>query len=356
MKKSAIFIVIVFCVFELSCTTPEERIPKHSIPTSSGYGMLFIGDMMFEWAVKDTIERYGAEYPLKKIKPFFQSFDFVMANLESPLTHNRTSLINQKYIFKASPLKAFVVAEAGITAVTLANNHMLDYGSTGLLDTLTSLSDAKVLYAGAGKNETTASLPILHKLGTTRIAVLCYTQIASKEMIAKNNPGVNFFELKKAQEDIKKYRFCDSVIISIHWGNEYFYYPSSKQIDLAHALIDAGADAVIGHHPHVYQGIEIYKNKPVVYSLGNFLFGSMHEGINDNIACALYMSGNGKIIKMHIYAIKGIYNDGIIQPEVLEGERAAKVFDHVLEISKPLGIIFTSRTAKHHNYSEFIFR
>ncbi|MEW6525130.1 MAG: CapA family protein [Spirochaetota bacterium] len=356
MKKSAIYIVVLFCIFKLSCTTPEERIPKYSIATSSGYGMLFIGDMMFEWAVKDIMQRYGTDYPLKKVKPFFQSFDFVMANLESPLTNNRTSLVYQKYIFKAPPSIAFVIADAGITAVTLANNHMLDYGGTGLLDTLTSLSDAKVLYAGAGKNETTASLPVMHQLGPARIAVLCYTQISSKEMIAKNNPGINFFELKKAQSDIKKYRFCDSVIINIHWGNEYFYYPSSKQIDIAHALINAGADAIIGHHPHVYQGIEIYKNKPVIYSLGNFLFGSMHEGINDNIACALYMSGNGKIIKMHIYAIKGIYTDGIIQPEVLEGPSAIKVFDHVLEISKPLGIIFTSRTTKHNNYAEFIFR
>ncbi|MDH7554914.1 MAG: CapA family protein [Spirochaetota bacterium] len=358
MKKSVIFIVVLLCVFELSCTTPEERIPKYSIATSSDYSMLFIGDMMFEWAVKDTMQRYGTEYPLKKITPFFQSFDFVMANFESPLTRSSQSLVYQKYIFRAPPSIAFILAEAGITAVTLANNHMLDYGVTGLLDTLTSLSDAKVLYAGAGNNEITASLPVMRQLGTTRIVVLCYTQIASKEMIAKNNPGVNFFELKKVQEDIKKYRFCDGVIINIHWGNEYFYYPSSKQIDIAHALIDAGADAVIGHHPHVYQGIEIYKNKPIVYSLGNFLFGSIHEGINDNIACALYMSGNGKIIKMHIYAIKGIYNDGSIniQPEVLEGPIAVKVFDHVLEISKPLGIIFTSRTTKHHNYAEFIFR
>lgn len=318
--------------------------------------MLFIGDMMFEWAVKDTIERYGMEYPLKKIKPFFQSFDFVMANLETPLTQKKTSMTYQKYIFKASPLHAFNLARAGITAVTLANNHMLDYGDTGLLDTMTSLSDARVLYAGAGKNETTASLPVMHRLGTTRIAVLCYTQVCSRDMIAKNNPGVNFFELKKTRKDIKKYRCCDSVIINIHWGSEYFYYPTSEQIDIAHALIDAGADAVIGHHPHVYQGIEIYKNKPIVYSLGNFLFGSMHEGINDNIACALFLSENGKIVKMNIYAIKGIYNDGIIQPEVLEGPLAAKVFDHILEISKPLGIIFTGRTTKHHDYAEFIFR
>lgn len=349
-------ITVLLCVCALSCSTPKERIPTHSVTATSGHSILFIGDMMFEWAVKDTMQRYGTDYPLKKIKPFLHSFDFVMANLESPLTHARKTHPYQKYIFKASPDIAYILYDAGITAVTLANNHMLDYGVQGLLDTIASLSTAQVLYAGAGTNATTASLPVIYTLGQSRIAVLCYTQIYAKDMVAHNNPGINYFEMNKAKEDIQKYRFCDRVIINIHWGNEYFYYPSSKQIDVAHALIDAGADAIIGHHPHVYQGIEIYKNKPIVYSLGNFLFGSVHEGINDNIACALYMSQKGKIIKMHVYAIKGIHNDGMIQPEVLEGHLAARIFEHILEVSKPLGMIFTRRATTHHNYLEFIFR
>lgn len=356
MRKPALIIVAILCIFELLCATPEERVPQDFTAIPTGHSILFIGDVMFDWAVKETMLHHGIHYPLKKIEPFFKSFNFVMANLESPLTHSDESLVNQKYIFKASPDIAFALAHAGFTAVTLANNHMLDYGVTGLLDTLNSLSEAKILYAGAGRNITTASLPVMYKLDSLRIAVLCYTQICSKEMIAKDTPGVNFFELKKAIEDIQKYRFCDSVIINIHWGNEYFYYPSSKQIEIAHALIDAGADAIIGHHPHIYQGVEIYKNKPVVYSLGNFLFGSIHEGINDNIACALYLAENGKIKKMQIYAIKGRYNDAIIQPEVLEGEEAGKVFEHILDISKPLGIIFSERSTKHNKYLEFNFR
>lgn len=356
MKKPGITIAVIVCIFQLVCTTPEERVSQKYMTSSSGQSILFIGDMMFEWTVKDTIQRYGAGYPLKKIQPFLKSFDFVMANLETPLTKSNQSLLYQKYIFKATPDIACMLADAGITAVTLANNHMLDYDVRGLLDTLTSLSNSNVLYAGAGKNEITASLPVMYWLGSSRIAVLCYTQISSSGMIDKKNPGINFFELEKARKDIQKYRFCNTVIVTIHWGNEYFYYPSSKQIKVAHALIDAGADAIVGHHPHVYQGIEIYKNKPIVYSLGNFIFGSIHEGINDNIACALYTSKNGKIVKMHIYAVKGIYDDGMIQPEVLDGTASAKVFDHILEISKPLGINFTSRITKHHNYIEFIFR
>jgi len=356
VKKPGLTIIVIVCVIQLVCTAPEERTPEKYIPTSSSQSILFIGDMMFEWAVKDTMQRYGAGYPLKKIQSFLKSFDFVMANLESPLTNNDQSLVNQKYIFKATPDIAFILADAGITAVTLANNHMLDYDVTGLLDTLTSLSNAKVLYAGAGRNETTASLPIMYQLGESHIAVLCYTQISSKEMIAKNNPGVNFFELEKAKNDIQKYRFCNTVIIILHWGNEYFYYPSSKQIDIAHALIDAGADAIVGHHPHVYQGIEIYKNRPIVYSLGNFLFGSIHEGINDNIACALYLSEKGKILKIHIYAIKGKFTDANIQPNVLEYEDAVKIFQHIYEISMPLGTFFKHRSQIKNNYIEYIFR
>ncbi|MCX8123827.1 MAG: CapA family protein [Spirochaetes bacterium] len=356
MKNQVIILVLIVCAFELLCMAPEERVPKDNTATLTDHSILFVGDMMFEWAVKDTMQYHGMDYPLKKIEHFLKTFDFVMANLESPLTHSNESHVSQKYIFKATTGIAFVLAKAGISAVTLANNHMLDYGVTGLLDTITWLSKAHIQYAGAGSNTTTASLPVMHTFGSIRIAVLCYTQICSKEMIAKDTPGVNFFDLEKAKDDIRKYRFCDSVIVNIHWGNEYFYYPSSKQIDMAHALIDAGADAIIGHHPHVYQGIEIYKNKPVVYSLGNFLFGSMHEGINDNIACAFYMSEKGKMIKMQIYVIKGRFNDAIIQPEVLEGVQASQVFDHIIEISKPLGIIFTERSTKHHQYLEFIFR
>lgn len=356
MKREGLIIAVIVCVLQLVCTTPKERKPEKYMPTSFGQSILFIGDMMFEWAVKETIQLHDKGYPLKKIQPFLKSFDFVMANLESPLTNSSDSLLYQKYIFKTTPDIASILADVGITAVTLANNHMLDYGVTGLLDTLTSLSNAKVLYAGAGKNEITASLPVLHQLGSSRIAVLCYTQICSKEMIAKNNPGVNFFELEKAKKDIQKYRFCNTVIVNIHWGNEYFYYPSSKQIDMAHALIDAGADAIVGHHPHVYQGIEIYKNKPIVYSLGNFLFGSIHEGINDNIACALYLSEKGKILKMHIYAIKGRFTNTNIQPEVLEHDNAIKIFEHIHEISMPLGTVFVHRSQIKNNYIEYIFR
>lgn len=341
----------------LSCSTTKEQTVEDFTSPPAEKNLLFVGDMMFDWAVEDTIRLYDVHYPLKKIKPLFRSYAFVMANLETPITNSNDYSLTLKYIFKASPENAQAMKTAGITAVSLANNHAYDYGATGLLDTLQYLSTAGMLYGGAGATAETASLPVLFSLGTLRIAVLCYTQIFTRKMAAgSNKPGVNTFELKRAMADIKRYRFCDVVIINIHWGNEYFYYPSTQQIRTARALIDAGADAVIGHHPHIYQGIEIYNNKPIVYSLGNFLFGSIHEGINDNIACALYLSDCGKITSLRVYAVKGTFHEAIIQPAILNEDDAVKIFNHIRQLSEPLGETFVKESVINNNYLLFEFQ
>lgn len=351
-------IIVLLLNVGLCCSAPEHRLPEQYSGLPSESSVLFVGDMMFEWAVKDTMSKKGVDYPLQNIQSFLHSFDFVMANLETPLTNNSfgDSSFDKKYIFKTTMDIAPLLHKAGIHAVTIANNHILDYGVGGLTDTLVALSSCNILYAGAGINETTASQPIFCKLGTMQMVIICYTQICSKDMIARNNPGVNFFELSKAIQDIQRYRFADFIVINLHWGNEYFYYPSSKQIGIAHALIDAGADVIVGHHPHVYQGIEIYKNKPIIYSLGNFLFGSMHEGINDTIACALYIAPGGKITRIRVYAIKGKFDDQIIQPEVLGTDGATHLLHHFFQISKPLDGNFVNRAYITNNYIEYNFR
>ncbi|HQQ49631.1 MAG TPA: CapA family protein [Spirochaetota bacterium] len=352
------FIIVLLLHAGLCCSTAGYRVPEQYPALSSESSVLFVGDMMFEWAVNDTMSKKGADYPLQNIQSFLHSFDFVMANLETPLTNKGfgDSSLDKKYIFKTTMDTAHLLNKAGIQAVTIANNHMLDYGIGGLTDTLVALSSYGIVYAGAGINETTASQPIFYKLGAMQMVIICYTQICSRDMVARGNPGVNFFELSKAIQDIQKYNFADFIVINLHWGNEYFYYPSSKQIEIAHALIDAGADVIAGHHPHVYQGIEIYKNKPIIYSLGNFLFGSKHEGINDTIACALYIAPEGKIAKIRVYAIKGKFDDQIIQPGVLNADDATHLLHHFLQISKSLDGNFVDRASINNNYIEYSFR
>jgi len=194
-------------------------------------------------------------YFVENIRPIFEKDDLTLVNLETTLT-NSTKKANKKFTFKGEPEYAEILELASIEAVNIANNHTYDYLEKGFNDTLQSLSNTGIGYFGY-------EYSYLIQIKGINIGLLGYE-------------GWDFSQ--KLQDQIKKdllelQKSADLIIVSFHWGNENQYYPETDQIDLAHYSIDNGADLVFGHHPHVIQGIEIYKDKYIVYSLGNFLYG-----------------------------------------------------------------------------------
>lgn len=204
----------------------------------------------------------------------FRSADLAMANLESPLLDNGTP-VPGKCTLRGTVGWANTIREAGICFVSLANNHMMDYGVEGLQSTIEACKRAGLYFAGAGRDVGEACKPAYMDVNGYRVAALSRTSVivSSPSYATDNTPGVAFLDI---DETIKTISMCrkeaDIVVLSIHWGVENYLYPSQEQRSLARRFAEAGVNLIIGHHPHVLQGIERLGKALVIYSLGNFAF------------------------------------------------------------------------------------
>jgi len=330
IKILLLFMMISGCASFPGKTPPDE------------IQVLFCGDVMLDWGIKEITLSEGYDYPLERVRGFLRSFDYRICNLECPIASSGTPHPDKKYIFIAPAEAVRVLKHGGITGVSLANNHSTDFGIPALQSTMTILAENGIQYTGAGADFEESRQPVLLERHGISAAVLGYTNIGNKDAYAtKTMPGIARANLEIIKKDILNLKkFNDIVVISLHWGDEYADYPADEQIELAHAIIEAGADAVIGHHSHIYQGIEIYRGRPVIYSLGNFLFGSLNEDIRDNIVVSLRL-GNKGIRSIEVYPLNGINDpNNRFQPRKMTGSEAEALLLHLREISHPLGSEF----------------
>jgi poly-gamma-glutamate synthesis protein (capsule biosynthesis protein) len=201
--------------------------------------------------------------------------DATVVNLEGPVT-TRGKKVPKRFNFRMLPAILSVLKSGGIDIAGIANNHIYDYGPRGLLDTISYLDSLGIRHAGAGRDWTDAHRPVIDTLGGRQIAFLAYYGGGEAPGAGRAAPGVARRDLEQVCADIRKIRNEQNspyVVVMLHWGTELARAPDRAQVAFAHALIDSGADAVIGHHPHVLQGIERYGRGVIAYSLGNFIFG-----------------------------------------------------------------------------------
>lgn len=240
----------------------------------------FGGDTLFSGKVENKLKQKGYSYPYKHVQELFLEDDLTVLNLETPVTEGGTPDEEKTYVFKSSPEALPEMVRAGVEAVNLANNHILDQGVDGLLDTLAHLSEAGVLHVGAGKNSKEAFAPVYVERNGIRIALCGFSRvIPKKEWAAGKGPGVAAtYDSTQAVKTIQEARNqADLVLVVVHWGKERTVELEKHQTELAHAYIDAGADLIIGGHPHVLQGLESYKGKWIAYSTGNFIFTKSND-------------------------------------------------------------------------------
>jgi len=294
------------------------------------------GDVMLGSWAQETILRNGWDYPFQNLDTLLNRADIVFANLEAPFGTGGKAFEKQ-YSFRVAPDLVNVLKAGRINMINLANNHIMDFGPDVLKQTIALLGKNHIKYSGAGSDLQKARLPAQFEIKGTKIAFLCYSLTFPEEFWATDtSAGTGFPYDTFFFDDVRKLkRENDLVIVSFHWGGELLKSPKPYQVRLAHQTINAGADIILGHHPHVVQGIEVYHNKIIAYSLGNFVFGSFSENVRDSMLLKIYYGTNG-IVKCKINPIF-VYNKEVeFQPRMLSGAGKVNFIKELQNISQEL--------------------
>lgn len=299
MHTTIASIVCLVLLALLQWWTPVEAAPvqkdKRALVT-----VTMVGDMMFARNMNIVTNHYGYDYLFQYARPYFQSSDLVTGNFENPIVLKQGYPLADKFIhLKTGPEAAKVLARMGFDVVNLANNHMKDFGKPGLMDTRKVFRQTGVDTVGAGRDLKSAKQIRYYTVNGVKVAVLGMSEVLPKGFRAhKDRSGIlpadpNIFMPLVA----KAKRNADLVLVHIHWGIEYDSHFHPRQRDLAHALADAGADIIIGHHPHVLEPIEVYNNSVIFYSLGNFVFDQGWSRTKETalVQYKLYPDGKARI-------------------------------------------------------------
>lgn len=275
---------------DLSGNDTESNLPNEEEDTSAitdpnGAGseeerisLSFVGDLLVADYVSAITAREGYEYLYQPAMLYLSEPDLTAGNLEFPVTKRGTPVTGTPYVFKGSPDVLPSIRNAGFDVLSLANNHALDQGVEGMLDTMKYLDEAGLSHMGAGNNDTEAFTPVIKEVRGIKVAYIGLSRVVpfSSWKADKNVAGLaETYDTRRATEAIAKAKKeADIVVVMVHWGKERVDQPEPYQKDFGKQYIDAGADLVIGSHPHVLQGFEMYKGKWIAYSLGNFIFSS----------------------------------------------------------------------------------
>jgi poly-gamma-glutamate synthesis protein (capsule biosynthesis protein) len=279
--------------------------------------LMFVGDIMMARGVEYKIQKYGQgdfKFPFLKIQPFISEADLLFGNLEGPIS-NKGVRVGSVYSFRMNPEVIEGLKYAGFDILSLANNHMFDYSRIAIEDTLKILKDSGIDYVGAGFNKKEVYTPLIRTIKETKIALLAFTNLGTRNWEAgESQAGIAWLDENNLIKSIKEAKQkADIIIISFHIGEEYKTEADERQKYWAHLAIDNGADLVIGHHPHVIQEIEKYKNKYIAYSLGNFVFDQdFSKEVREGLILKVIIR-NKKIFKVEPIKIK---INNYFQPEL----------------------------------------
>jgi len=330
-------------------------------PTTFPVRVNFVGDIMLArryelpGGIIDTLGPEGIFDPT--LAWLGNAADITVANLESPLTTQGTRHPTKPIVFRGRPSNIRGLAHAGIDVVTLANNHIIDYGLEGMRETQESLAGRHILYSGAGANSYEAYLPVFHQKHGVNIAFLAFSDRTGQYdnyqpylNAGYNKPGfanLDSFQLFQQLHAVDS--LADLTIVELHTGAEYaltplggddaddeFYsryalVPSSSDVAIRHRAVEEGADAVIGHHPHVLQGFEVYQGKLIAHSLGNFAFDQDYPETYPSAIVNGALDETG----FYEYSVTPVYIDDYI-PNRARGELGCHILDYLARRSKEL--------------------
>ncbi len=325
MKKKSI---IILALFFLSCN--EAGNPGQDVT------LIAVGDIMLGRYISRIMKTYGSDLPFQEISPSLQGADIAFGNLEAVISPDNIAPVypHKPYNFHSSDHAANALRKAGFTVLTLANNHAMDYGSDQLMKTIALLRENGIHSFGAGRDIGEARKPALITVRNIRFCFLGYGVAHSGSVYAdKQRSGIAPIRLDYIKKDIMALRSqVDVLVVSLHWGIEYEDKPTEQQRAAAHQIIDWGADIILGHHPHVMQGLEFYKGKIIVYSLGNFIFDQKGKGTDRSFMLACKFRRN----VLYSADIVPLDRFKYYFPKIAQGEERNHILSHLAAISLPI--------------------
>jgi len=330
-------LAVVACLMFLSGAPSAGTVE----PTPGGWTLVALGDTLPGVVYEDGFGR--GMNPFRNLSAFLLGADVAVANLEGPLTGRGTRQGGKKFTFRSPTSRAEILRQAGISVVGLANNHILDYGPVGLSDTTAALDAAGIQWCGAGDNLAVARKPVIKVIRGIRVAFLSYNRtFPSKFWAGLRRPGTAYAEARYVKEDIALARtMADRVIVLVHWGREKSYDLRDYQVEVARAAAEAGADLVIGTHPHIPQGVQVIGRTVVAYSIGDGVFGgSPRRNVASVILRATF--GPDGLRTLEILPLETSNEKTAYAPKFQEAGAAGKTLDLVRDLSAELGTKLSS--------------
>ena len=313
--------------------------PLFAQATETQLTATFAGDVYLGGSLESIVLKNPA-YPFLFIRELCTQSDLFFVNLEGPLSTRGDIYVEKTFTFRSNPQVVKCLIEGGLNVISLANNHIMDYGPEALADTIAVLNENGIYHAGAGSDLAQARKPALIEKNMIKVAFLSYNCTYPLEFNAGvNKPGTARGIDRYIIEDVKNARsLADLVVISFHWSAELLKERKPYQAYFAKLAIDSGAHLVIGHHPHVIQGVEVYKHGLIVYSLGNFIFASRSKSVQDGLILKVQFTTSG--LKTATFYPININNLQVnFQPTPLTGREARRVLSELQTLSEPYGAL-----------------
>jgi poly-gamma-glutamate synthesis protein (capsule biosynthesis protein) len=323
--------------------TPEER---------ADLTIVFGGDTAPTDLTAELIERHGFEYPYSATVGLLQDADLAMVNLEASVTEAAPRFpLYKTYSYKIPPAALTAMRWAGIRAIALANNHTMDHGRRGFLDTLGHLERAGIVGVGGGRNAREARRGVVFEREGVRVGVLAYLEdsfmdaLYTRSFAIGGRAGCARLEAGHLKADLARMRrSADVVVVVAHWGRNYTDVTLLQRF-YGRLIVELGADAVIGHHPHIHQPVGMHRGRPIVYSLGNYAFGT--EGrdlLRYGLLARLRVSIREKRLRS-LELIPLVTQNDVVQfkPEPLVGPEATQMLGELARESLRFGARVTVR-------------
>ncbi len=329
---------------ELLPEQPKQPVGQHRPATvqPKEFSIVASGDVMLGRRVADAMRKQGVHYPFAQVALYLRDADLAFGNLESPLSLQGTPLPGKGIWFRGDPKGAEALREAGYSVMSVANNHTLDYDTPAFLDTLAVLREQGIAPVGGGKDPAEATRPAVKEVHGRKVAFLAATEMADifwswkyrrTLEVKADQPGVVKLDELQLVDAVKALKGkADIIIVSLHWGTEFSDYPTEEQRRIAHSLVDAGANLIVGHHPHCLQGVEVYRGSLIAYSLGNFVYDKQTRPKSQEGLLLKVFFNERSISRATLYPV--LIKDE--QPWIVQGNDASRILQRTAALSKEL--------------------